>query len=107
MAEHQRRRRRVRTPDSAPAPAEPPPVPDPAPVAQTSPVHEEPWAGAAAYAEAPVSERGLRGLVGGGSSQVSPTVALRARDAARPRPEDIDRAERELTIVRRNWAPRD
>ena len=39
-------------------------------------------------------ERGLRGLVGGGSSQVSPTAALRARDAARARDEDLARAER-------------
>jgi len=53
------------------------------------------------------AERGLRGLVGGGSSQVSPTIALRARDAARPRPEDLARAEAELTVVRRHWAPRD
>jgi hypothetical protein len=52
-------------------------------------------------------ERGLRGLVGGGSSQISPTAALRARDAARPRPEDLARAEAELTIVRRHWVPRD
>lgn len=53
------------------------------------------------------AERGLRGLVGGGSSQVSPAAAMRARDAARPRPEDIMRAETELTIVRRHWSPRD
>lgn len=54
-----------------------------------------------------MAERGLRGLVGGGSSQVSPSTALRARDAARPRPEDLARAEAELQIVRRNWTPRD
>lgn len=53
------------------------------------------------------SERGLRGLVGGGSSQVSPAAALRARDAARPRDVDLARAERELVIVRRYWTPRD
>ena len=53
------------------------------------------------------AERGLRGLVGGGSSQVSPTAALRARDAARPRPEDLARAEADLAIVRRNWSPRE
>jgi len=52
-------------------------------------------------------ERGLRGLIGGGSSQVSPAAAMRARDAARPRPEDLARAEAELTIVRRHWSPRD
>jgi hypothetical protein len=53
------------------------------------------------------NERGLRGLVGPGSSQVTPAAALRARDAARPRPEDVARAESELTIIRRNWSPRD
>ena len=52
-------------------------------------------------------ERGLRGLVGGGSSQVSPAAALRARDAARARDEDLARAERDLIIVRRHWSPRD
>jgi hypothetical protein len=52
-------------------------------------------------------ERGLRGLVGSGSSQVTPAAAMRARDAARARPEDLARAEVELTIVRRNWSPRD
>jgi hypothetical protein len=53
------------------------------------------------------AERGLRGLVGGGSSQVTTGAALRARDAARPRAEDLARAEAELRIVRRNWTPRD
>jgi hypothetical protein len=53
------------------------------------------------------AERGLRGLVGGGSSQVTPAAAMRARDAARARPEDVARAEAELTIVRRHWSPRD
>jgi hypothetical protein len=57
--------------------------------------------------ESSASERGLRGLVGPGSSQVSPAAALRARDAARARPEDIARAESDLTIVRRNWSPRE
>jgi hypothetical protein len=53
------------------------------------------------------AERGLRGLVGGGSSQVTPAAAMRARDAARARPEDLARAEAELAIVRRHWSPRD
>jgi len=52
-------------------------------------------------------ERGLRGLVGSGSSQVSISAALRARDASRPTDEDIAAAERELVIVRRHWVPRD
>ena len=53
------------------------------------------------------AERGLRGLVGSGSSQVSVGAALRARDAARPTPEQIADAEQNLPIVRRNWAPRE
>jgi hypothetical protein len=53
------------------------------------------------------SERGLRGLVGSGSSQVSVGAALRARDAARPTEEELADADRSLTIVRRNWVPRE
>ncbi len=53
------------------------------------------------------TERGLRGLVGGGSSQVSVRAALRARDAARPTEADLAAAEAELPIVRRGWVPRE
>ncbi|WP_438865781.1 hypothetical protein [Paractinoplanes atraurantiacus] len=53
------------------------------------------------------AERGLRGLVGSGSSQVSVTAALRARDAARPTDEQLADADANLTIVRRNWVPRE
>jgi hypothetical protein len=52
-------------------------------------------------------ERGLRGLVGGGSTQVSVTTAMRARDAARPSDADIADAQARLTIVHRGWVPRD
>jgi hypothetical protein len=52
-------------------------------------------------------ERGLRGLVGSGSSQVSVGAALRARDAARPTEAQLAEAEQTLTIVRRNWTPRE
>ncbi|WP_346776069.1 hypothetical protein [Micromonospora sp. HNM0581] len=52
-------------------------------------------------------ERGLRGLVGSGSSQVSVTAAMRARDAARPTEKDLATAAEGLVIVRRNWTPRD
>jgi hypothetical protein len=77
--------------------------------AHTSALADEPaaWVAEPVEADTPPAERGLRGLVGGGSSQVSPTAALRARDAARPRPEDLARAEADLTIVRRNWSPRE
>jgi hypothetical protein len=52
-------------------------------------------------------ERGLRGLVGSGSSQVSVGAALRARDAARPTDEQLADADANLAIVRRNWMPRE
>lgn len=52
-------------------------------------------------------ERGLRGLVGAGSSQVGVAAAMRARDASRPTAEDLAAAEHDLTIVRRHWVPRD
>ncbi|MCM0674944.1 hypothetical protein NCC78_09610 [Micromonospora phytophila] len=52
-------------------------------------------------------ERGLRGLVGSGSSQVSVTAAMRARDAARPSDEDLAEAEARVVVIRRNWTPRE
>ncbi|MFI7209608.1 hypothetical protein ACIBP4_08580 [Micromonospora maritima] len=52
-------------------------------------------------------ERGLRGLVGSGSSQVSVTAAMRARDAARPTEDDLAEAEERVVLVRRNWVPRE
>lgn len=52
-------------------------------------------------------ERGLRGLVGSGSSQVSVTAAMRARDAARPTDDDLAQAEERVVLVRRNWVPRE
>lgn len=53
------------------------------------------------------SERGLRGLVGGGASQVGVVAAMRARDASRPTDADLAAAEANLTIVHRGWVPRD
>jgi hypothetical protein len=53
------------------------------------------------------TERGLRGLVGSGSSQVSVGAALRARDAARPTEAQLADADENLVIVRRNWTPRE
>ncbi|GAA1769250.1 hypothetical protein [Luedemannella helvata] len=64
------------------------------------------WHHEAAHGET-VSERGLRGLVGGGATQVNVRAAMRARDATRPRAADMARAEAELTIVRRYWTPRE
>ncbi|BCB79455.1 hypothetical protein GCM10022251_71950 [Phytohabitans flavus] len=53
------------------------------------------------------TERGLRGLVGSGSSQVGISAAMRARDAGRPTDADLAEARERLVIVRRNWVPRD
>ena len=87
-----------------------------APIEDPVPVEEEPPAKTRASFPArprPVPgddremERGLRGLVGSGSSQVSVGAALRARDAARPTDEQIAEAEQSLSIVRRNWTPRE
>jgi hypothetical protein len=65
------------------------------------------FAGRARPAAGDEAERGLRGLVGSGSSQVSVGAALRARDAARPTDAQIAEAEQNLAIVRRNWTPRE
>lgn len=82
----------------------PPPPPDsPAPAAPRG----RPVSGAGAGGDDRESERGLRGLVGSGSSQVSVAAAMRARDAARPSDEQLAEAEANLTIVRRNWMPRE
>jgi hypothetical protein len=103
-AEPPRRRRRVRSDGSGQTP-----VPSPAALAaMTSPIHDEDAPGAEAPAgEDREVERGLRGLVGGGSSQVSVAAAMRARDATRPTPEDLASAETNLMIIRRGWTPPD
>ena len=59
------------------------------------------------HGDDPSTERGLRGLVGGGSSQVNVAAAMRARDASRPGDEHLAAAEADLPIVRRGWVPRD
>ena len=50
-------------------------------------------------------ERALRELTGAKPSQVGVQGALRARDVNRPSEADLAEAERETTIVRRNWRP--
>jgi hypothetical protein len=51
------------------------------------------------------TERGLRGLVGAGPSQLGVSGALRGRDVNRPTEADLAEAEREVVIVRRHWRP--
>lgn len=51
------------------------------------------------------AERGLRGLVGAGPSQVGISGAMRARDAARPTEADEAAAEDKVRLVRRNYKP--
>jgi len=107
MPDSERRRRRVRLPrvDQEPS-AETSPVHDPPPIPLPGPPPTPP-AMLAAPAEDRETERGLRGLVGAGSSQVSVSAAMRARDAARPTDDDLAVAEAELVIVKRGWVPRD
>ncbi|MEV6345051.1 hypothetical protein [Actinoplanes sp. NPDC051851] len=99
----------VPTPPAAPVPT-PPVAKQPAsgqPTVNRRPtVGGRPTSGAGAGAEEQ-GERGLRGLVGSGSSQVSIGAALRARDSSRPTDQDFAEADRDLVIVRRNWLPRE
>ncbi|HEU5107792.1 MAG TPA: hypothetical protein VFT95_04375 [Micromonosporaceae bacterium] len=93
------------TPSPAtPSPATPSPVGRPSP-GQSSPGQSSP--GRPPQADDREAERGLRGLVGSGASQVGPRVAMRARDASRPSDADLAAAERDLVIIRRHWVPRE
>ncbi|MCY1144738.1 hypothetical protein OWR29_42635 [Actinoplanes sp. Pm04-4] len=137
MGEPERRRRRLRPSSGSATPAPPPaavdettgaaavtePIADPAPD-EAAPVpapvermvrpsrngghrRQPPGPNGGGNGDDRELERGLRGLVGSGSSQVSVGAALRARDAARPTEDDLADADRNLTIVRRNWVPRE
>jgi hypothetical protein len=79
--------------------------PDEAPPARPRPQLPRAPTSGTGYVDERDVERGLRGLVGSGSSQVSVGAALRARDAARPTEAHLAEAERSLAIVRRNWSP--
>ena len=127
MGDGERRRRRVRGSRGTP----PPPVPGPPPAgprgpapssftAQTSEVFDDTAVVDSPTGEHPIidhpasahdredrDERSLRGLIGGGSSQVNVRAAMRARDASRPSDEDLADAEATLAIVHRGWVPRD
>jgi hypothetical protein len=101
MEENVRRRRRVRMTSASDSTVDTPAVADP------EPVGAPPDWGTQAQADSAASERGLRGLVGGGSSQVSVAAAMRARDAARPTEDELAHAEAEVVVVRRHWTPRE
>ncbi|HEX2773038.1 MAG TPA: hypothetical protein VHN18_11500 [Micromonosporaceae bacterium] len=109
MADQERRRRRLRQ-----RPASEPAVPgQPEQSAVTAGIedsitdpHPGPRPTGGGLEEREI-ERGLRGLVGSGASQVGTGAALRARDAARPTAADLAEAEARLVVVRRNWTPRD
>ncbi|GAA4573348.1 hypothetical protein GCM10023176_38140 [Micromonospora coerulea] len=103
MGDAERRRRRLRHHGDAESGS---PAPD-GPSATTAGVHDEPPRGRRPGPAVEEGERGLRGLVGSGSSQVGVTAALRARDAARPTDADLAEAEARVVIVRRNWVPRE
>lgn len=100
MGEPERRRRRLRQPP-------------PEPVAATPEVHDPVAEDDRATGRKLVPaddrelERGLRGLVGSGASQVRVGAAMRARDASRPTPQDEAEADARLVVVRRNWVPRE
>ncbi|HEX6756175.1 MAG TPA: hypothetical protein VF109_09540 [Mycobacteriales bacterium] len=108
---HRRRERRrsrlpVGTPGEHAAPvAEPPAEERPAPAAPVAPAEAEVGKVAKARPRRADAERGLRGIVGAGPSQVGTAGAMRARDAARPTAEDLAAAERDLVIVRRHYVP--
>lgn len=105
MGDVERRRRRLRH-----SPGGDPPGPGEGPSATTAGVHDggdPPRGRRGGPPEEREGERGLRGLVGSGSSQVSVTAAMRARDAARPGEADLAEAEARVVIVRRNWVPRE
>jgi hypothetical protein len=53
------------------------------------------------------ADRGLQELVGAGPSQLGVDRALRGRDVNRPGEDELEQAERELQLVRRNWQPPD
>jgi len=98
MADNRRQRRRSNTGDAAAT------QPDPD-------RHAAADLGSAAGAGKPRrrgsadSERGLRGLVGSGPTQVGVQAAMRARDASRPTEEELAAADADVVIVRRNWQP--
>ena len=87
--------------DAAPRPTPPRPPAESAPPAKPEAAKPE----GKRRARNDPTERGLRELVGAGSSQLGPVRAMRARDANRPTEADLAQAEEEIVLVRRHWKP--
>jgi len=92
-------RRRRRRGTSTPGPAEQRTSPEPRPPRADPPARAKP------KARGDSTDRGLRGLVGAGPSQLGVSGALRGRDVNRPSDDDLAEAERDVVLVRRNWKP--
>ena len=99
MADNRRQRRRSRVDEDAAT------QPDPEGPAATDLGPAAAGGGKSRRRGSADSERGLRGLVGSGPTQVGVQAAMRARDASRPTEEELAAADAELVIVRRNWQP--
>lgn len=107
--EHRRRQRPTRQPND-----EQPPTTDRVRAEiDTTPQSARPqrtWSGQSSgrderrRGESPV-ERSLRALVSTRTTQLPPTVAMRAREVAAPTQADLMAAEQELVIVRRHYVP--
>lgn len=97
-----RRRRRRGASSQGAAEQERPAEPDPAPPAKP---RSTPRAKPRSAPRGEPTDRGLRGLVGAGPSQLGVSGALRGRDVNRPGEEDLAEAERAVVLVRRNWKP--
>jgi hypothetical protein len=107
--ERKRRRRRRASAPQGPVPGPPTPAADPA---EPRPQRADP-----AVARGPSkrrrtgkeknsgAERGMRDLVGPGHSALGVDGALRGRDVNRPSEAELAEAERDVSIVRRNWRP--
>jgi hypothetical protein len=107
MAEQEKRRRRLRQRPRSGAPTPDRPEPSAVTAGIEDPITEPVPTRPSGNSDEREIERGLRGLVGSGSSQVGTGAALRARDGARPTAADLAEAEARLVVVRRNWTPRD
>ena len=96
------RRRRRRGAAAQPTSGERPPAAEPA---HTDRATARPSARAKPKPRGNSADRGLRGLVGAGASQLGVSGALRGRDVNRPSEQDLAEAERDVVLVRRHWAP--